>query len=422
VDSLEGIFVDFFGRPAHTPLGPAALSILTGAPIVPCFLIREGPHFRLVVEPPLSAPQEADRVQAMAALTRAWSAVVESYVRRYPDHWVWMHRRWKTRPSPEAAGCAVRAQAGPALAIALAACVASLLAGLSGCAKPRAAALQEGSSPAEADANQQMSAFTLTGYEPDGSKRWVLHGQGASAEDAFVTILKPDAVSYDPERTAYLTASAAQVHQADRRVRLEHEVVLHTSDGLWLTTPLLHWLPDQQEMATESPVRIETDHMLLRGRGLVGHSELKHATIARDIELVLNPSDHEVGPAVPLAGGAEGRRQVTITCDGPLTFDYAQNIATFEQNVHVQDPNGDLYSDRLIAYLDRRTHTIRYAEAIGQVRIHQQQNTALSERAVYEPAIGKITLVGRPSLLVYPSEEGGADAPLSLSAQPTTGP
>ncbi len=99
VDSLEGIFVQFFGHPTHTPIGPAALSLMTGAPIVPCFLIREGERFRLVVEPPLHAPQAADRTQAMTALTQAWSEVVESYIRRFPDHWVWMHRRWKTQPA-----------------------------------------------------------------------------------------------------------------------------------------------------------------------------------------------------------------------------------------------------------------------------------------------------------------------------------
>ena len=253
-----------------------------------------------------------------------------------------------------------------------------------------------------------MSAFTLTGYAQDGTKRWVLNGTGAHVDGTVVTILRPDGIGYEPERTATLTAGAAQMNQTTRHVRLEHDVTIHTSDGLWLTAPVLHWIPDENQMATDSPVRIETDHMLLRGRGLEGLTQLKRATIARDIELVLNPSDADEPPA------AGARRQVVITCDGPLAFDYERNIATFEQNVHVQDPRGDLYADRLVAYLDGKTHTIRYADAIGRVRIHQHQNTALSERAVYEPASGKITLVGRPSLLVYPSEEGDQDVPLSF--------
>jgi len=173
-------------------------------------------------------------------------------------------------------------------------------------------------------------------------------------------------------------------------------VTVHTSDGLWLTAPILHWIPDSNEVATDTPVRIETDHMLLRGRGLRGLTQLKEATVLEDIELVLNPSDEE------LPGE---RTQVIITCDGPLSLDYENNIATFEQNVHVKDPRGDLYSDRLIAYLSETSHTIRYAEAIGSVRMEQDDNEALSERAVYEPAIGKVTLVGKPSLLIYPEDQ-----------------
>ena len=110
LDSFEGIFVDFFGRPAHTPVGPAALSLMTGAPILPCFLIREGGRCRLVIEPPVAKPAMHDRTEAIAALTRGWSRVVESYVRRYPDHWVWMHRRWKTQPVKSAEGSGLRAQ------------------------------------------------------------------------------------------------------------------------------------------------------------------------------------------------------------------------------------------------------------------------------------------------------------------------
>ena len=152
--------------------------------------------------------------------------------------------------------------------------------------------------------------------------------------------------------------------------------------------------------------------MLLRGRGLSGLTQLKQATFLEDIELVLNPTNHDLPTETP--------SQVTITCDGPLSFDYEHSVAVFENNVHVKDPNGDLYSDKLVAHLDQATHTIRYAEAVGKVRIHQNQNTAMSERAVYEPAIGKITMVGRPSLLVFP--QGPAGAKLSLGGlMPATG-
>jgi KDO2-lipid IV(A) lauroyltransferase len=101
IDSLEGIYVDFFGRPARTPVGPAALSVMTGAPILPCFLVRDGGRFRLMIEPPVARPAIQDRTEVIAELTRAWSRVVESFIRRYPDQWVWMHRRWKSQPKTD---------------------------------------------------------------------------------------------------------------------------------------------------------------------------------------------------------------------------------------------------------------------------------------------------------------------------------
>lgn len=418
VDSLDGIFVNFFGHPAYTPVGPAALSIMTGAPIVPCFMLREGGRYRFVIEPPMTAPQTTNRTEAIQALTQAWSDVIESYLRRAPDHWVWMHRRWKTQsPRPDShqsrGGPAPSPQPSVVLAGVLLAGCWLLTAALTGCdqsATPKSvsqpSSAQTATAPVDSGSDQAMSGFTLTGYEENGTKRWELTGTGANMDGQMVTIQHPDGIGYDPERTAWLTASAAQVDQRTRHVRMEHDVTIHTSDGLWFTSPVLHWIPDEDQMATDHPVRIETDHMLLRGRGAHGRTNLKVAVIERDIELVLNPSDNDVPHAGP--------KQVKITCDGPLAFDYQNHIATFEQNVHVKDPSGDLYSDKLVAYLDEKTHTIRYAEATGRVRIYQNQNTALSERAIYEPAIGKITLVGRPSLLVYPNEGGNQEATLSF--------
>ena len=98
LDSLEGVFVEFFDRPAYTPVGPAALALMTGAPIIPCFIIRIGRRFRVVMEEPIPIPRSEDRARALVEITQAWSRVVESYIRGYPDHWVWMHRRWKTQP------------------------------------------------------------------------------------------------------------------------------------------------------------------------------------------------------------------------------------------------------------------------------------------------------------------------------------
>lgn len=97
VDSVEGVYVDFFGRPAYTPVGPAALAMLTGAAVIPTFIIREGGRHVFIAEPRLEMVDTGDRKADLITNTQKWSSVVESYIRRYPDHWVWMHRRWKTQ-------------------------------------------------------------------------------------------------------------------------------------------------------------------------------------------------------------------------------------------------------------------------------------------------------------------------------------
>ncbi len=423
IDSLEGVFVDFFDQPTYTPVGPAALSLMTGAPIVPCFIVRLGRRFRVMIEEPISAPQTGNRQQDLIAMTQAWSRVVESYLRRCPDHWVWMHRRWKTQPPAGGAPLSAPRPRTVASTLALSA-VCGLLAGaLVGCAKsgPPAGASKSAASSSEPD--QEMGGFTMVGYAPDGAKRWELQGTGAQSDGTIVTINHPDAIGYqvgqdlDPNtgesRTAYLTANFAQVYQADHRIRMEQDVTIHTSDGLWLSSPMLYWLPDLEALSTDQPARLETDHMLLRGRGATGHTRLNIAVFSRDVEMILNPSANE---------GAEDRRHVRITCDGPLAFDYERSVATFEHNVHVEDPKGDVYSDKLVAYLDRATRTINFAEASGHVRIVQGPHTANGERAIYEPGKGKVTLLGAPSLLVYPDADTAERSDLPMTGMADSHP
>lgn len=95
----RGVFVDFLGAPASTSRGPARLAILSGAPVVPGFIMRTGgPYHKIVIERPIW-PAKVPADAAVLDLTQAYTRVIESYVRRYPDHWLWTHRRWKTQPA-----------------------------------------------------------------------------------------------------------------------------------------------------------------------------------------------------------------------------------------------------------------------------------------------------------------------------------
>lgn len=96
-DKVEGIFIDFFGLPAYTPTGPVSLALATGASIVPCFIVREDKGHHLYIEEPMDLIVTQDKEETVRINTERWSAITEQYIRKYPEQWVWMHKRWKTR-------------------------------------------------------------------------------------------------------------------------------------------------------------------------------------------------------------------------------------------------------------------------------------------------------------------------------------
>ncbi|MDX1998365.1 MAG: lysophospholipid acyltransferase family protein [Thermoanaerobaculia bacterium] len=93
---VDGVWVPFFGHPAYTPVGAAKIALARNAAVLPTFIERlpNGQH-RAVMAPPFELPE--DPVAATAEMT----AKIEEQVRKNPEQWVWMHRRWRTAPLPE---------------------------------------------------------------------------------------------------------------------------------------------------------------------------------------------------------------------------------------------------------------------------------------------------------------------------------
>jgi len=98
ISSLDGVFIDFFGRQAYTPTAPVILALASAVPIIPMFIVREGNGHTIYVEEPLELEITGNRETDIKVNTEKWSKVVESYIKRYPSQWVWLHDRWKTNP------------------------------------------------------------------------------------------------------------------------------------------------------------------------------------------------------------------------------------------------------------------------------------------------------------------------------------
>jgi KDO2-lipid IV(A) lauroyltransferase len=98
--SADAIYVDFFGRPAATTSTLAALAIRTGAPVIPLFAFPlTGGRYRMIYEHPVEPPAQ-DSEDAVRELTQRCTDVLEMHVRRHPELWLWMHRRWRDAPGP----------------------------------------------------------------------------------------------------------------------------------------------------------------------------------------------------------------------------------------------------------------------------------------------------------------------------------
>jgi KDO2-lipid IV(A) lauroyltransferase len=96
-----GVFVPFFGRPAHTSPGAAIIALRTHAPVVAVFIERRGHGHHVRIEPVYGFDPAPGRRPSVEELTARMTAAIEEQIRRSPGEWVWWHRRWRRKPPPD---------------------------------------------------------------------------------------------------------------------------------------------------------------------------------------------------------------------------------------------------------------------------------------------------------------------------------
>ena len=99
----QGVFVDFFGVPACTASGLARIALRTDAAVVPGFTVWDAKQRKYILrfEPAVELIRTADNEADIVANTAKFTNAMEEIIRQYPDQWLWVHRRWKTRPPGE---------------------------------------------------------------------------------------------------------------------------------------------------------------------------------------------------------------------------------------------------------------------------------------------------------------------------------
>ncbi|MCX7927198.1 MAG: lysophospholipid acyltransferase family protein [Candidatus Omnitrophica bacterium] len=94
-----GVFADFFGRKAATATGPVVLAQRSNAVIIPCFIIRKPDNTHTIFfEPEFKITQFSSEQETIVKNIQALTELIENYIRRYPQQWTWIHRRWKVQP------------------------------------------------------------------------------------------------------------------------------------------------------------------------------------------------------------------------------------------------------------------------------------------------------------------------------------
>lgn len=243
---------------------------------------------------------------------------------------------------------------------------------------------------------QQFLEFNLSGHSKSGEKSWQVKGESADVFEETVKLKNIDADLYGDEKVN-LKAKDGQLDKKSGDMHLENDVVAVAEDGSRMMTDSLDWKRDSNLIITEDKVKLEKENMVAHGTGAEARTDFKKAKLKDDVVVEIETEDD-----------SKNLNKTVITCDGNLNIDYEKSIAVFNDNVKVKDARGEILSDKMEVYFDTKTKGIIKIIAKGNVKITRDENESFSDEAIYTVADRKITLTGRPKLILY-SEEGLSD-------------
>ena len=270
------------------------------------------------------------------------------------------------------------------------------------------------------EAEQQINVFSIAGYGEKGKKTWDLSAKSADVFTDTVKLKEIIGNLYGESENVKLTADKGDFDKAKANVHLEQNVVVVSSSGSRLTTDSLDWNRKNDTVSTKDVVNIERGNMITVAEGATGEPNLNKVTLEKEVKVKIEPQASAQEEAV------SKNKTITINCDGPVQIDYQKNIATFNTNVKVESDDILLYSDAMDVYfsLDKQNANPASSDqtlagmgskleriiAKGNVKIVKGENISYSDEAVYTAADKKITLLGRPKLIIYSTEDLNASS------------
>lgn len=264
--------------------------------------------------------------------------------------------------------------------------------------------------------DQAMGDFSLSGFGDKGRKSWEVSGRSADIGPEVIKLNDVVSNFYGDKETVKLTADNGDFNRIEGSMRLKDNVVVTTSSGAVMTTDSLDWDRKKQIVQTDAPVKLQKDEMVITGQGAKGFPDLNKVDLNKEVQVSITPVKED-------QRGRSGRR-IEITCDGPLQVDYQKNIATFNNNVRVELEDAIITGDQMELFFlggsGGRKNDIDDVGAMagskidrilarGNVTVIRGQNVSHSDEALYSALENKITLLGKPKLVIYSSE--GLNAP-----------
>lgn len=275
---------------------------------------------------------------------------------------------------------------------------------------------------AQTPAEQTMEDFSFSGFGEKGKKSWDLKGKSADIGSEVIRLNDISSNFYGANDTVTLTAEKGDFNRRAGSLHLQDDVVVQSSSGVTLTTESLDWDRVKETVSTNDQVNISKEDITITGQGAQGFPDLRKVNLQKDVQVTIAGKEQ----------AAEAGKRIVITCDGPLQVDYQKGLATFSQNVKVDLGDSQIYSDTMEVYFaagggapaqrpisaggtladlsaEAAQSKISKIIARGSVRVVRGANVSYSDEAVYSAAEAKLTLSGRPKLVIISAEQ--LDAP-----------
>ncbi len=255
---------------------------------------------------------------------------------------------------------------------------------------------------------QRFQGFNLQGYNDSGEKAWDVEGETADINGTEIQLTNVNANAYG-DRSMNVTAAEGMVDQVSGYMKLEKDVVITSDDGSKMMTDYVEWNREQDLVSSDDEVYIKNENFTATGTGLEARPGLKSAQLKKDVTVRVDTSRlaAEEAEAVP----EQPKQFLTVTSDGPMVLDQLLNKARFEINVVAEQEDQTLRADVIEIYFKEGMREVIEMVCIGNVEITQGDNKTYAEKATYNAEDQKLTLSGRPKLILETGGENGI-APL----------